>query len=71
MEVSGLFIATLAASLGLGFGWGLAVLLGGEIVGTLVFAWMVTWGPKAGVSQLALARMPFGRSVVLPALVRP
>ena len=70
VEVSGLFIATLAASLGLGFGWGLAVLLGGEIVGTLVFAWMVTWGPKAGVSQLALARMPFGRSVVLPALVQ-
>lgn len=70
VEVSGLFIATLAASLGLGFGWGLAVLLVGAILGTLVFAWMVTWGPKAGVSQLALARMPFGRSVVLPALVQ-
>lgn len=70
VEVSGLFIATLAASLGLGFGWGLAVLLCGAILGTGVFAWMVTWGPKAGVSQLALARMPFGRSVVLPALVQ-
>jgi nucleobase:cation symporter-1, NCS1 family len=70
VEVSGLFIASIAAGLGLGFGWGLAVLLAGEIAGTLVFSWMVTMGPRAGVSQLALARMPFGRSVVLPALVQ-
>jgi hypothetical protein len=70
VEVSGLFIATIAAGLGLGFGWGLTVLLVGEIAGTLVFAWMVIMGPRAGVSQLALARMPFGRSVVLPALIQ-
>jgi NCS1 family nucleobase:cation symporter-1 len=67
IEVSGLFIATIAASLGLGFTLGLVILLGGAVAGVLLFAWIVTWGPRAGVPQLALARFTFGRSVTLPA----
>lgn len=70
VEVSGLFIAALAATLGLGFTLGLVILIGGAVLGTAVFAYMVTWGPKAGVSQLGLARMTFGKSVALPALVQ-
>lgn len=70
MEISGIFIGTLAVTFGLGFGLGLAAIVLGTVLGSLPVAILSTWGPKTGTGQLPLARMPFGRSVVLPAVVQ-
>jgi NCS1 family nucleobase:cation symporter-1 len=70
MEISGIFIGTLAVTFGLGFGLGLVAIVLGIVLGTLPVAILCTWGPKTGTGQLPLARMPFGKSVVLPAVVQ-
>jgi nucleobase:cation symporter-1, NCS1 family len=70
MEISGIFIGTLAVTFGLGFRLGLLAIVLGTVLGTLPVAILCTWGPKTGTGQLPLARMPFGKSVVLPAIVQ-
>ena len=70
MEISGIFIGTLAPALGLGFGLGLAAIVLGTVIGSLPVAILCTWGPKTGTGQLPLARLPFGRGIVLPAAVQ-
>ncbi len=70
MEISGIFIGTLAVTVGLGFGLGLTAIIVGSIIGALPVAILCTWGPKTGTGQLPLARMPFGKSVALPAAVQ-
>lgn len=70
MEVSSLFIGTLGAGLGLGFGWGAAALATGIVLGAIPVAVMATWGPRTGTAQVALARIPFGKSIVVPAALQ-
>lgn len=70
MEVSAVFIGTLGAVMGLGFGWGGAALAIGIILGALPVAYLSTWGPQTGTAQLPAARMPFGKSIVAPGLVQ-
>jgi NCS1 family nucleobase:cation symporter-1 len=70
MEISGIFIGTLAVVFGLGFRLGLVSIILGVILGALPVAILCTWGPKTGTGQLPIARMPFGKSVVLPAAVQ-
>lgn len=65
IEVSGLFIGAIAGSLGLGFRLGLVAILAGSVIGTIPVAALCAWGPRTGTPQMALARMPFGRSIVL------
>lgn len=70
MELSGVFIGTLAVVFGLGFQLGLIAIIVGTIVGTIPVAILCTWGPKTGTGQVPLARMPFGKSIVLPGAVQ-
>src|SRR6185437_1757614 len=63
------FVGALAPILGLGFGLGLAAILLGTILGSLLVSVMCSWGPRTGVGQLPLARLQFGRTVVVPGLL--
>jgi nucleobase:cation symporter-1, NCS1 family len=51
---------------GLGFGLGLVAIVVGTIIGALPVAILCTWGPRTGTAQLPLARLPFGKTIVLP-----
>ncbi|MGW7537263.1 purine-cytosine permease family protein [Amycolatopsis sp. NPDC054798] len=70
LTMTAVFTGTLGATLGLGFTTGFAIALLGTVVGSLPVAWLSTWGPRTGTGQLPLARLPFGRGVVLPGLVQ-
>src|SRR6266702_204680 len=65
MELSGVFTGTLAVVLGLGFQLGLAAIVIGTIIGSLPVAILCTWGPKTGTAQVPLARLPFGKAILL------
>jgi nucleobase:cation symporter-1, NCS1 family len=70
MELSGVFTGTLAFTLGLGLWAGLLAILIGVCLGALPVAFLATLGPKTGMGQLPLARLPFGKSIALPAAVQ-
>ena len=70
MELSGVFTGTLAFTLGLGFWPGLVAIVIGVVIGAVPVGLLATLGPKTGMGQLPLARLPFGRSVALPAAVQ-
>jgi NCS1 family nucleobase:cation symporter-1 len=70
MELSGVFTGTLAFALGLGFWPGLLAIVLGVSLGAAPVALLATWGPKTGMGQLPLARLPFGKSIALPAAVQ-
>jgi NCS1 family nucleobase:cation symporter-1 len=70
MELSGVFAGTLAALLGLGFGPGLAAIVLGTVIGSVPVAVLCTWGPRTGTGQVPLARLPFGKTIVLPGTVQ-
>jgi NCS1 family nucleobase:cation symporter-1 len=42
----------------------------GTVLGSLVVAYLSTWGPRTGTGQLPHARMAFGGGVVLPAVLQ-
>lgn len=71
LVVAAFFIGTLATAsfVGIGFGLGVAAIVLGTVIGSLPAAYMCTWGPRTGVAQLPLARIPFGKTVVLPGLL--
>ena len=70
MELSGVFTGTLAATLGLGLWTGLAAIAIGVLLGAVPVAGLSLWGPRTGMAQLPLARLPFGRAIAIPALVQ-
>jgi nucleobase:cation symporter-1, NCS1 family len=66
MVLAGVFAGTLAVVFGLGFGLGLVAIVVGTIIGSLPVAILCTWGPRTGTAQVPLARLPFGKTIVLP-----
>jgi NCS1 family nucleobase:cation symporter-1 len=70
MELSAVFTGTLAVTLGLGFWPGLAAIVIGVILGALPVAYLTLWGPTTGMGQLPLARLPFGKTISIPAAVQ-
>jgi NCS1 family nucleobase:cation symporter-1 len=70
LELSGLFTGTLAFTIGLGFWPGIVAIVLGVVLGSLPVALLATWGPKTGMGQLPLARLPFGKTIALPAAVQ-
>jgi nucleobase:cation symporter-1, NCS1 family len=42
----------------------------GTVLGSLVVAYLSTWGPRTGTGQLAGSRMAFGPAVALPAVLQ-
>lgn len=68
---AGFFIGSLATSFaGIGFRLGVVAIVVGTLLGGLLVAGLGTWGPRTGVGQIPLARLPFGRSVVLPGVLQ-
>ena len=65
-----MFAGTLAVVLGLGFQLGLVAIIVGTIIGSLPVAILCAWGPRTGTAQVPLARLPFGKSIVLPGTVQ-
>lgn len=65
------FVGTLAAAdfLQLGFGTGLLAIILGNLIGSSVVGLLITMGPKTGMAQLPFARLPFGKSIVVPAAI--
>jgi nucleobase:cation symporter-1, NCS1 family len=70
MELSSVFTGTLAFTLGLGFWPGFLAIVIGVILGALPVCVLATWGPKTGMGQLPLARLPFGKTIILPASIQ-
>jgi nucleobase:cation symporter-1, NCS1 family len=71
LVIAPFFIGTLATAsfVGVGFTLGVAAIVIGTVLGALPAAYMCSWGPRTGVAQLPLARIPFGKTVVLPGLL--
>ena len=65
------FIGTLVTLdfLKLGFVTSLLAIVVGNLVGAFFVALLSTMGPKLGLAQLPAARLPFGKSIVLPGML--
>jgi NCS1 family nucleobase:cation symporter-1 len=65
------FIGTLVTLdfLKLGFVTSLLAIIVGNLVGSFFVALLSTMGPRLGLAQLPAARLPFGKSIVLPGLL--
>jgi nucleobase:cation symporter-1, NCS1 family len=70
MNMTGVFTGSLAIVFGLGFWLGLLAMVIGTLLGSLPVAYLSTWGPRTGTGQLPAARMAFGATVFLPAIVQ-
>ena len=68
---AGFAIGTLAAAdfLKVGFLTGLAAIIVGNVIGSLLVAMLAQMGPATGMAQMPLARLPFGKSIALPGLL--
>jgi nucleobase:cation symporter-1, NCS1 family len=66
VNMTGVFTGALAISLGLGFWLGMLAMVIGTVLGSLVVAYLSTWGPRTGAAQLPNSRMAFGAGVMLP-----
>lgn len=64
------FAGTLAVILGLGFWLGLLAMVIGTVVGSLAVGYLSTWGPRTGTAQLPNARMAFGPTVAVVAVIQ-
>ncbi|MDQ2964468.1 MAG: cytosine permease [Chloroflexota bacterium] len=65
------FIGTLVtlSFLKLGFVTSIAAIVVGNLVGAVVVGLLATMGPRTGMAQMPLARLPFGKSIVVPGLL--
>lgn len=65
------FVGTLAAAdfLQLGFASGLLAIILGNLIGSALVGLLITMGPKTGMAQLPFSRLPFGKSIVVPAAI--
>ena len=65
------FIGTLVTAefLKLGFVTGLIAIFVGNVLGSFFVALLSTMGPKLGLAQMPAARLPFGKSIVVPGLL--
>ena len=65
------FLGTLAAAsfIGLGFWTSFAAIVVGNLVGSVLVGLLATMGPKTGMAQMPLARLAYGKSIVVPGLL--
>jgi NCS1 family nucleobase:cation symporter-1 len=65
------FLGTLAAAsfIGLGFWTSFAAIVVGNLVGSVLVGALATMGPKTGMAQMPLARLAYGKSIVVPGLL--
>ena len=65
------FVGTLAAADFIGLGWwaGLAAIVVGNVIGAGLVGIMAAMGPSSGMAQIPASRLPFGKSIVVPAAI--
>ena len=65
------FVGTLAAADFIGLGWwtGLAAIVVGNVIGAGLVAYISAMGPQTGMAQIPASRLPFGKSIVVPAVI--
>lgn len=65
------FVGTLAAADFIGLGWwaGLAAIIVGNVIGAALVGVLAVMGPLTGMAQIPAARLPFGKSIVVPAII--
>jgi len=65
------FVGTLAAASFIGLGWwaGLAAIVVGNVIGAGLVAVLSSMGPQTGMAQIPASRLPFGKSIVVPAVI--
>jgi NCS1 family nucleobase:cation symporter-1 len=65
------FLGTLAAAsfIGLGFWTAIAAIIVGNLVGSVLVGALATMGPRTGMAQMPLARLAYGKSIVVPGLL--
>jgi nucleobase:cation symporter-1, NCS1 family len=65
------FVGTLAAADFIGLGWwaGLAAIVVGNVIGAALVGVMAAMGPSSGMAQIPASRLPFGKSIVVPAAI--
>jgi NCS1 family nucleobase:cation symporter-1 len=65
------FIGTLVTAdfLKLGFVTSLLAIVVGNVLGSAIVGLLSTMGPRTGMAQLPFARLPFGKSIVVPGLL--
>lgn len=65
------FIGTLVAAnfLGLGFLTSVVAIVVGNLVGSVVVGALATMGPATGMAQMPLARLAYGKSIIVPGLL--
>ncbi len=65
------FLGLLAAApfLQIGFTTGLIAIIVGNVAGSLLVGVLGQMGPATGMAQMPLARLPFGKSIVVPGLL--
>jgi NCS1 family nucleobase:cation symporter-1 len=65
------FLGTLAAAsfIGLGFWTAIAAIVVGNVLGSVLVGLLATMGPRTGMAQMPLARLAYGKSIVVPGLL--
>jgi NCS1 family nucleobase:cation symporter-1 len=65
------FLGTLAAAtfIGLGFWTAVAAIVVGNLVGSVLVGLLATMGPRTGMAQMPLARLAYGKSIIVPGLL--
>jgi NCS1 family nucleobase:cation symporter-1 len=65
------FVGTLAAADFIGLGWwtGLAAIVVGNVIGAGLVGVLSAMGPQTGMAQIPASRLPFGKSIVVPAVI--
>jgi len=65
------FVGTLAAADFIGLGWwtGLAAIVVGNVIGAGLVAYISAMCPQTGMAQIPASRLPFGKSIVVPAVI--
>ena len=65
------FVGTLAAADFIGLGWwtGLLAIIVGNVIGAALVAYLSAMGPQIGMAQIPASRLPFGKSIVVPAVI--
>jgi len=64
------FTGAMIGALGLGFWLSMLAMIVGTVLGSLVVGYLSTLGPRTGTAQLPGARMAFGSSIVVPAVLQ-
>ena len=57
-----------ASFIGLGFVDGLLAIVVGNLIGAALVGVLSAMGPRTGMAQIPAARLPFGKSIVVPAV---